>query len=254
MWRRHGERRSGIVTAALSSHAPPACRRRAWRWYSLWVMSVEGHLRGLRRPCAGARHARGITGGKSVKKRRGTAADAPLRRACRSGTRGHAASDDRSAERGRYSRHPGSSARLVLPWSVTLFERGKWDALARLRVAMAPRHSRRLAAAVRVRRPAQVLLGEEEHASRRFLPRRGACLYRVHRIPTIPVSAPEWRRIWPAYRRGRSRSARDMTGSAYASPCVDGHVGVSRVARPRENPATRDDSLAKVQGSGGNRS
>ncbi|MBI2524447.1 MAG: hypothetical protein HYV93_00530 [Candidatus Rokubacteria bacterium] len=57
--------------------------------------------------------------------------------------------------------------------------------------------------AVPLGQPAQVLLAEVEHASRRFLPRLGACLYRVQRIPSIPVSAPEWRRIWSAYRARR---------------------------------------------------
>ena len=57
-----------------------------------------------------------------------------------------------------------------------------------------------LEAALPLRQPAQVLLAEVEHASRRFLPRLGACLYQVQRIPSIPVSGPEWRRIWLAYR------------------------------------------------------
>jgi hypothetical protein len=56
-----------------------------------------------------------------------------------------------------------------------------------------------LEAAVALRQPARVLLAEVEHASRRFLPRLGACLYRVQRTTAIPVSAPEWRRIWQAY-------------------------------------------------------
>jgi hypothetical protein len=56
-----------------------------------------------------------------------------------------------------------------------------------------------LEAAVTLRQPARVLLAEVEHASRRFLPRLGACLYRVQRTTTIPVSGPEWRRIWQAY-------------------------------------------------------
>jgi hypothetical protein len=56
-----------------------------------------------------------------------------------------------------------------------------------------------LEAAVTLRQPARVLLAEVEHASRRFLPRLGACLYRVQRTTAIPVSGPEWRRIWQAY-------------------------------------------------------
>jgi hypothetical protein len=56
-----------------------------------------------------------------------------------------------------------------------------------------------LEAAVTLRQPARVLLAEVEHANRRFLPRLGACLYRVQRTTAIPVSAPEWRRIWQAY-------------------------------------------------------
>ncbi|MBI4544727.1 MAG: hypothetical protein HY703_06015, partial [Gemmatimonadetes bacterium] len=65
-----------------------------------------------------------------------------------------------------------------------------------------------LEAALPLRQPAQVLLAEVEHASRRFLPRLGGCLYRVQRIPSIPVSGPEWRRIWSAYRaRKPGRSA-----------------------------------------------
>ncbi|MEK7446941.1 MAG: hypothetical protein AABZ70_18995, partial [candidate division NC10 bacterium] len=51
--------------------------------------------------------------------------------------------------------------------------------------------------------PARTILGEVEQASRRFLPRLGGCLYRVQRIPTIPVSGPEWRRIWQAYQARR---------------------------------------------------
>jgi hypothetical protein len=57
-----------------------------------------------------------------------------------------------------------------------------------------------LESAVTLRQPARVLLAEVEHASRRFLPRLGACLYRVQRTTAIPVSGPEWRRIWQAYR------------------------------------------------------
>jgi hypothetical protein len=65
-----------------------------------------------------------------------------------------------------------------------------------------------LEAAVTLRQPARTLLAEVEHASRRFLPRLGSCLYRVQRIPAIPVSAPEWRRIWRAYQARRpARSA-----------------------------------------------
>ncbi len=60
-----------------------------------------------------------------------------------------------------------------------------------------------LEAALPLRQAARTLLGEVEQASRRFLPRLGACLYRVQRIPTIPVSAGEWRRIWSAYRARR---------------------------------------------------
>ena len=56
-----------------------------------------------------------------------------------------------------------------------------------------------LEAAVTLRQPARVLLAEVEHASRQFLPRLGACLYRVQRTTSIPVSASEWRRIWQAY-------------------------------------------------------
>jgi hypothetical protein len=56
-----------------------------------------------------------------------------------------------------------------------------------------------LEAAVALRQPARVLLAEVEHANRRFLPRLGACLYRVQRTTAIPVSAPEWRQIWQAY-------------------------------------------------------
>jgi hypothetical protein len=57
-----------------------------------------------------------------------------------------------------------------------------------------------LEAGVTLRQPARVLLAEVEHASPSFLPRLGACLYRVQRTPAIPVSDPEWRRIWQAYR------------------------------------------------------
>jgi hypothetical protein len=65
-----------------------------------------------------------------------------------------------------------------------------------------------LEAGVILRQPARTLLAEVEHASRRFLPRLGSCLYRVQRIPAIPVSAPEWRRIWRAYQARRpARSA-----------------------------------------------
>jgi hypothetical protein len=60
-----------------------------------------------------------------------------------------------------------------------------------------------LEAAVALRQPARVLLAEVQHASRRFLPRLGACLYRVQRTTAIPVSAPEWRRIWQAYQARR---------------------------------------------------
>jgi len=60
-----------------------------------------------------------------------------------------------------------------------------------------------LEAALPLGQPARTLLGEVEQASRRFLPRLGACLYRVQRIPTIPVSAGEWGRIWSAYRARR---------------------------------------------------
>jgi|GEM_PF-648150 len=56
-----------------------------------------------------------------------------------------------------------------------------------------------LEAAVTLRQPARVLLAEVEHASPSFLPRLGACLYRVQRTTAIPVSAAEWRRIWQAY-------------------------------------------------------
>jgi hypothetical protein len=56
-----------------------------------------------------------------------------------------------------------------------------------------------LEAAVTLRQPARLLLAEVEHANRRFLPRLGACLYRVQRTTAIPISAPEWRRIWQAY-------------------------------------------------------
>ena len=59
-------------------------------------------------------------------------------------------------------------------------------------------------AALPLGQPARTLLGEVEQASRRFLPRLGACLYRVQRIPTIPVSAGEWRRIWSASRARRA--------------------------------------------------
>jgi hypothetical protein len=56
-----------------------------------------------------------------------------------------------------------------------------------------------LEAAVALRQPARVLLAEVEHASPSFLPRLGACLYRAQRTAAIPVSEPEWRRIWQAY-------------------------------------------------------
>ena len=61
-------------------------------------------------------------------------------------------------------------------------------------------HKQALEAALPLRQPARTLLGEVEQASRRFLPRLGGCLYQVQRIPTIPVSAGEWRRIWSVYR------------------------------------------------------
>jgi len=61
-----------------------------------------------------------------------------------------------------------------------------------------------LEAALPLGQPARTLLGEVEQASRWFLPRLGACLYRVQRIPTSPVSAGEWRRIWSAYRARRA--------------------------------------------------
>jgi hypothetical protein len=63
-----------------------------------------------------------------------------------------------------------------------------------------------LEATVTLRQPARALLAEVEHASRRFLPRLGACLYRVQRTTAIPVSAPEWRRIWQAYHARRAAS------------------------------------------------
>ena len=56
-----------------------------------------------------------------------------------------------------------------------------------------------LEAAMALRQPARVLLAEVEHANRRFLPLLGACLYRVQRTTAIPISGPEWRRIWQAY-------------------------------------------------------
>src|SRR5262249_53913879 len=61
---------------------------------------------------------------------------------------------------------------------------------------------------VTIGQPARVLLSEVEHASARFLPRLGSCLYRVQRIPTVPVSGLEWRQIWRAYQARRpARSA-----------------------------------------------
>jgi hypothetical protein len=77
-------------------------------------------------------------------------------------------------------------------------------------VAWSHYHLRKQAldSAITLRQPARALLAEVEHASRRFLPRLGACLYRVQRIPAIPVSASEWRRIWQAYQaRKLGRSA-----------------------------------------------
>jgi len=58
-----------------------------------------------------------------------------------------------------------------------------------------------------LRQPARVLLSEVEHASRRFLPRLGGCLYRIQHTKAVPVSAPEWQRIWGAYRARRGAAS-----------------------------------------------
>jgi hypothetical protein len=64
-----------------------------------------------------------------------------------------------------------------------------------------------LEAALTLRQPARCLLSEVEHASRAFLPRLGGCLYRIQHTTAVPVSVPEWRRIWQAYRARRPRRA-----------------------------------------------
>jgi hypothetical protein len=56
-----------------------------------------------------------------------------------------------------------------------------------------------LETAVALGQPARALIAEIEHASARFLPRLGACLYRVQRAVELPVTGAEWRRIWQAY-------------------------------------------------------
>jgi hypothetical protein len=77
-------------------------------------------------------------------------------------------------------------------------------------VAWSHYHLRReaLEAEVRLGQPARLLMGDVEHASARFLPRLGGCLYRVQRTADLPITPSEWRRIWAAYqaRRG-ARSA-----------------------------------------------
>jgi hypothetical protein len=76
-----------------------------------------------------------------------------------------------------------------------------------------------------LRKQARVLLAEVEHASRPFLPRLGACLYRVQQTTAIPVSAPEWWRIWRAYQSRKLGVTDPQRGG-------EPHVPLGRATRP----------------------
>jgi hypothetical protein len=60
-----------------------------------------------------------------------------------------------------------------------------------------------LEAALPLGQPTQLLLGEISRAEPGFLPRFGGCLYRLQRAEVVPITAPEWRRVWGAYRARR---------------------------------------------------
>jgi hypothetical protein len=64
-----------------------------------------------------------------------------------------------------------------------------------------------LEGAVVLGQPARALIAEVEHASARFLPRLGACLYRVQRTTDLAITALEWRRVWQAYQARKAALA-----------------------------------------------
>jgi hypothetical protein len=65
-----------------------------------------------------------------------------------------------------------------------------------------------LEAAVELGTEARALIAEVQRASERELARVGARLYRVQRLGSVAITAPEWRRIWAAYvARRRARAA-----------------------------------------------
>ena len=63
-----------------------------------------------------------------------------------------------------------------------------------------------LEAQVVLGRQARALLTAVEQASPKALGRVGARLYRTQHAGTRAVTAPEWRRIWQAYRARRAVS------------------------------------------------
>jgi hypothetical protein len=66
---------------------------------------------------------------------------------------------------------------------------------------------RALEAQVVLGRPARAILATVQHASPKALGRVGATLYRCQHAGASSVTAPEWRRIWRAYRARRVPSA-----------------------------------------------